>query len=61
MYNSDYTGAQVEALLDSVSGKTIYTAGTNITIQNGVISSTGGGGGGDEGYWDNYEEPQEGE
>lgn len=46
MYNSKYSGATVEALLDAVSGKTIYTAGTNVTIENGVISSTGGGGGG---------------
>lgn len=45
--NSKYTGAQAEALLDSVSGKTIYQAGTNIAITNGVISATGGGGGGD--------------
>lgn len=46
MYNSKYSGATVEALLDAVSGKTIYEAGEGITIVGGVISSTGGGGGG---------------
>lgn len=46
MYNSKYSGATVEALLDAVSGKTIYEAGDGITIVGGVISSTGGGGGG---------------
>lgn len=37
MYNSKYTGQQVEALLDSVSGKTIYTQGSGITIEDGAI------------------------
>jgi hypothetical protein len=38
MYNSKYSGATVEALLDAVSGKTIYTQGSGITIEGGSIS-----------------------
>ena len=48
--NSKYTGLQVENLLDQVSGKTVYTAGSGITISDeGVISAEGGSGGGSGG------------
>ena len=47
MFNSKYIGSEVEQLLDQVSGKTIYTAGSGITISDeGVISAEGGSGGG---------------
>ena len=47
MFNSKYIGSEVEQLLDQVSGKTVYTAGSGITISDeGVISSEGGSGGG---------------
>ena len=42
-YNSKYTGTDIESMLDSVNGKTVYTAGSGITITNGVISVEGGG------------------
>ena len=48
--NSKYTGLQVEAVLDQVIGKTVYTAGSGITISDeGVISAEGGSGGGSGG------------
>ena len=48
MFNSKYIGSEVEQLLDQVSGKTVYTAGSGITISDeGVISSEGGSGGGE--------------
>lgn len=59
MYNSKYSGATVEALLDAVSGKTIYEAGDGITIVGGVISSTGGGGGGGDISQEEYDSFQE--
>ena len=44
--NSKYTGLQVENLLDQVIGKTVYTAGSGITISDeGVISAEVGSGG----------------
>lgn len=47
MFNSKYIGSEVEQLLDQVSGKTVYTAGSGITISDeGVISAEGGSGGG---------------
>ena len=47
MFNSKYIGSEVEQLLDQVSGKTVYTAGSGITISDeGVISAEGGAGGG---------------
>lgn len=50
MFNSKYIGSEVEQLLDQVSGKTIYTAGSGITISDeGVISAEGGSGGGSGG------------
>lgn len=42
-YNSKYTGTDIESILDSVNDKTVYTAGSGITITNGVISVEGGG------------------
>lgn len=42
-YNSKYTGTDIESLLDIVNDKTVYTAGSGITITNGVISVEGGG------------------
>ena len=46
MFNSKYIGSEVEQLLDQVSGKTVYTAGSGITISDeGVISAEGGSGG----------------
>ena len=48
MFNSKYIGSEVEQLLDQVSGKTVYTAGSGITISDeGVISAEGGSGGGE--------------
>ena len=45
MFNSKYIGSEVEQLLDQVSGKTVYTAGSGITISDeGVISAEGGSG-----------------
>ena len=41
-YNSKYTGTDIESMLDSVNDKTVYTAGSGITITNGVISAEGG-------------------
>ena len=41
-YNSKYTGTDIESILDSVNDKTVYTAGSGITITNGVISAEGG-------------------
>ena len=41
-YNSKYTGRDIESILDSVNDKTVYTAGSGITITNGVISAEGG-------------------
>ena len=38
-YNSKYTGTDIESMLDSVNGKTVYTAGTGITISGGTISA----------------------
>ena len=47
MFNSKYIGSEVEQLLDQVSGKTVYTAGSGITISDeGVISAEVGSGGG---------------
>lgn len=42
-YNSKYTGTDIESILDIVNDKTVYTAGSGITITNGVISVEGGG------------------
>ena len=48
MFNSKYIGSEVEQLLDQVSGKTVYTAGSGITISDeGIISAEGGSGGGE--------------
>ena len=48
MFNSKYIGSEVEQLLDQVSGKTVCTAGSGITISDeGVISAEGGSGGGE--------------
>ena len=41
-FNSKYKGEQIESMLDSVNDKTVYTAGSGITITNGVISAEGG-------------------
>ena len=41
-FNSKYKGEQIESMLDSVNSKTVYTAGSGITITNGVISAEGG-------------------
>lgn len=39
-YNSKYTGTDIESMLDSVNGKSIYSGGTGITIStDGIISS----------------------
>lgn len=38
-FNSKYKGEQIESMLDSVNGKTVYTAGSGITISGGTISS----------------------
>lgn len=42
-YNSAFKGEDIDRLLSSVNDKTVYTAGSGITITNGVISAEGGG------------------
>ena len=41
-YNSAFKGEDIDRLLSSVNAKTVYTAGSGITITNGVISVEGG-------------------
>ena len=56
MFNSKYIGSEVEQLLDQVSGKTVYTAGSGITISDeGIISAEGGSGGVDKESIDSIE------
>ena len=38
-FNSKYKGEQIESMLDSIKAKSIYSAGSGITISGGTISS----------------------